>query len=141
MKIASTIIALAALFSVAVADTVEPVFANNFYDNAKQSLNNVACSGGLNGLVTKGFTTFDSLPTFPNIGGVYAVHNFNSIECGSCWQLTYEGTGATIHVIAIDTIYSGFDISEAAVKTLTNGKPGSTFNVHSKQVDRSHCGL
>ncbi|KAF8577426.1 hypothetical protein K439DRAFT_1639753 [Ramaria rubella] len=35
---------------------------------AHHSLSIVACSNGVNGLLTKGFTTFDSLPTFTNIG-------------------------------------------------------------------------
>ena len=152
MKFASTIIALAALFSVAVASptsrasptTVEPVRPNNFYDNIDQSLSNVACSDGVNGLLTKGYTTFGSLPTFPNIGGVYAVKNWNSVECGSCWRLKWEGTGVTIHVTAIDSFYSGFDISEAAVNTLTNGNARVLFrdlDVDSQQVDPSLCGL
>ena len=152
MKFASTIIALAALFSVAVASptsrasptTVEPVRPNNFYDNKYQSLSNVACSDGVNGLVTRGFTTFDSLPTFPNIGGVFAVERWNSTECGSCWALTWEGTGVTIHVTAIDTVYSGFDISDAAVNTLTGGNAGPSFSevdVDATQVDPSYCGL
>ena len=152
MKFASTIIALAALFSVAVASptsrasptTVEPVRPNNFYDNKYQSLSNVACSDGVNGLVTRGFTTFDSLPTFPNIGGVFAVEHWNSTECGSCWALTWEGTGVTIHATAIDTVYSGFDISDAAVNTLTGGNAGPSFSevdVDATQVDPSYCGL
>ena len=142
MKLTSTIISLAALFSVAVADT-QPVRFNDFYDNPSTSMNNVACSNGQNGLVTKGFPTFGSLPSFPNIGGVYAVGAWNSPFCGSCWQLTYGGN--TIYVTAIDTVYSGFDLSKQAVNTLTNGLANSpTFSfvdVQSTQVDASYCGL
>ncbi|KAN0125403.1 Cerato-platanin domain containing protein [Lactarius tabidus] len=150
MKFTSTLITLAALFSVSIASPaapttdIQPVRANNYYDNGQESLNNVACSNGPNGLVTRGYTDFDSLPTFPNIGAVYAVHNWGSPECGSCWQLTYEGTGVTIYVTAIDTVGSGFDLSEAAVGTLTNGNAGPSFssiNVDSTQVDPSYCGL
>jgi hypothetical protein len=142
MKLTSTIISLAALFSVAVADT-QPVRFNDFYDNGSTSLNNVACSNGANGLVTKGFTTFGSLPSFPNIGGVYAVGAWNSPDCGSCWELTYGGN--IIYVTAIDTVGSGFDLSKQAVNTLTNGlanSPQFSFvDAQSTQVDASYCGL
>ena len=140
MKFTSTIIALAALFSVAAADT-QVVRYNSFYDNSATSMNNVACSNGANGLVTKGFPTFGSLPTFPNAGGAYAVGAWNSAECGSCWELTYGGN--TIYVTAIDTVYSGFDISLAAMNTLTNGQAQqfSSINVQSTQVGESYCGL
>ena len=119
MKFTSTIIALAALVSVVAADT-QPVRYNTFYDNPSTSMNNVACSNGQNGLVTKGFPTFGSLHTFPNAGGVYAVGAWNSPECGSCWQLTYPGTGNSIYVTAIDTVYSGFDISHQQMNMLIN---------------------
>ncbi|KAN0141228.1 Cerato-platanin domain containing protein [Lactarius tabidus] len=150
MKFTSTLITLVALFSVAIASPAAPatdvqvVRENVYYDNPSESLNNVACSNGPNGLVTKGYKTFDSLPTFPYIGAVYAVHNWGSPECGSCWQLTYEDTGVTIYVTAIDTVGSGFDLSEEAVETLTEGIAGPSFtsiNVDSTEVDPSYCGL
>ena len=138
MKFTSTIISLAALFSVASADVVR---FNTFYDNASTSLNNVACSNGDNGLVTKGFPTFGSLPSFPSIGGVSAVKGWNSPECGSCWQLTYSGN--TIYVTAVDTISDGFDISLAGMNLLTNGQAQQldTVNAQATQVDESFCGL
>jgi hypothetical protein len=142
MKFTSTIIALAAFFSVVAADT-QPVRYNTFYDNPSTSMNNVACSNGQNGLVTKGFPTFGSLPDFPNVGGAYAIGAWNSPECGSCWQLTYPGTGNSIWVTAIDTVYSGFDISLAAMNSLTNGQAQqfSYIDVESTQVDESYCGV
>jgi hypothetical protein len=148
MKFTSTLITLAALFSVTVASPTaptdsQPVRFNSFYDNGQQSLNNVACSNGDNGLVTRGYTTFDSLPTFPYVGAGYTIHNWNSPECGSCWQLTYPDTGITIYATAIDTVYSGFDLSEAAVNALTSGNAEqfSYINVDSTEVDPSYCGL
>ena len=139
MKFTSAIITLAALFSLAAADT-QIVRYNTFYDNPATSMNNVACSNGANGLVGK-FPTFGSLPTFPNVGGVYAVGAWNSPECGSCWELTYGGN--TIYVTAIDTVYSGFDLSLAAMNKLTNGQGQqfSSINVQSTQVAESFCGL
>ena len=144
MKLTSTIISFAALFSVAYAQT-QPVRPNNFYDNYYTSLNDVACSNGNNGLVTRGFTDFGSLPTFPNIGGVFAVGAWNSPDCGSCWELLYPVTGVTIYVTAIDTVYSGFDLSDQAVNTLTYGQAESPdFNfidVEYSQVPAYMCGL
>ena len=142
MKFTSTIIALAALFSLVAADT-QPVRYNTFYDNPSTSMNNVACSNGQNGLVTKGFPTFGSLHTFPNAGGVYAVGAWNSPECGSCWQLTYPGTGNSIYVTAIDTVYSGFDISLGAMNTLTGGNAVAldSIDASATQVPKFYCGL
>ncbi|KAF8266796.1 Cerato-platanin [Lactarius quietus] len=151
MKFTSAIITLSAIFSVAAAATTEPLRDNSFYDNGQQSLNNVACSNGQNGLlsapngrVASGhFTDFASLPTFPNIGGVFAVGGWNSSECGSCWQVTYPSTGVTIYVTAIDSVFSGFDVSQAAMNTLTNGQGNqfSVIDVESTQVTKSFCGL
>jgi len=137
MKLTSTLISLAALFSVASADTVR---YNTFYDNASTSMNNVACSNGDNGLVTK-FPTFGSLPSFPAVGGVSAVKGWNSPECGSCWELTYEGN--TIYVTAIDTLFEGFSISLGAMNILTNGEAQhlDVIDAEATQVDRWHCGL
>ncbi|KAH8991579.1 Cerato-platanin [Lactarius akahatsu] len=132
------IITLAALFSVASADNVR---YNTFYDNSQTSLNNVACSDGRNGLITKGFTTFGSLPSFPNIGAAKAIGAWNSPLCGSCWELTYGGN--TIYVTAIDTVGDGFDLSLKAMNTLTNGKAQQldVVNAQATQVDESYCGL
>jgi len=125
-------------FSVASADKVR---YNTYYDNPQTSLNNVACSNGANGLITKGFTTFDSLPTFPDIGGVSAIKGWNSPLCGSCWKLTYKGNW--IHVIGIDTISDGFDISLKAMNYLTDGKAQQldVVDAQATQVDKSFCGL
>jgi hypothetical protein len=104
------------------------------------SLNNVACSNGNNGLVTKGFPTFGKLPSFPGVGGVFAVKGWNSPECGSCWKLTYGGK--SIYVTAIDTISDGFDISLKAMNILTNNQAQAldSIDAQATQVARSFCG-
>ncbi|KAI9433901.1 Cerato-platanin [Lactarius indigo] len=137
MRLSSTMVALAALFST----STDHVRYNTYYDHASTSLNNVACSDGKNGLITKGFTTFGSLPSFPNIGGVFAVKSWNSTYCGSCWELTYEGD--TIYVTAIDTVGDGFDLSLKAMNTLTDGKAKQldVVSAEATQVDESYCGL
>ncbi|KAN0137863.1 protein SnodProt1 [Lactarius tabidus] len=137
MKFTSIIISLAALFSVASADVVR---YNTFYDNPGTSLNNVACSNGKNGLVTK-YPTFGKLPSFPAVGGVFAVKGWNSPECGSCWKLTYKGK--SIYVTAIDTISDGFDISLKAMNLLTNNQAQKldSIDAQATQVAASFCGL
>ncbi|KAK0188100.1 immunomodulatory protein [Armillaria mellea] len=59
-----SILALAFIPSYALATTVG---WDSGYGVGTNSLANVACSNGVNGLLTKGFTTYSSLPTFPNI--------------------------------------------------------------------------
>ena len=93
-----------------------PVTYDQTYDNPSDSLAIVACSNGKNGLLTKGFTNFSSIPSFPYIGGSVFVTGWNSTECGSCWKMTYEGT--TIFLTAIDTAGVGFNIAEEAMKKL-----------------------
>ena len=151
MRFASTIITLAALFSVAIAcppvtppPTVEPVRPNGIYGNGGDSLNIVACSNGPNGMITKGFTTFNSLPTFPNIGGGFTVGGWGSAECGSCWKLTYPTTGGIIYATAIDTVFSGFDLSVEAVEALLLGAVPASFSeidVEALEVSPTFCGF
>ncbi|KAI0263762.1 Cerato-platanin [Gloeopeniophorella convolvens] len=138
MKFTSSIVALVAFFSVASATDVR---FDQTYDNASGSLATVACSDGANGLLTKGFTTFGSLPSFPNIGAAQAVGGFNSAACGTCWQLTFNGK--SIFVTAIDHAGDGFNIALEAMNTLTNGQAEflGVVNVTSKQVAASNCGL
>ena len=151
MKFASTIITLAALFYVAIAcpptppppTSSQPVSINSFFDDGNESLNNVACSNGPNGLVDN-FQIFGNLPTFPNIGSGFTVGNWGSPECGSCWQLTNPVNGATVLVTAIDTISSGFELSDAAVATLMGGTVPPSFSevdVDATEVSKSLCGI
>ncbi|GAW03658.1 cerato-platanin 6 [Lentinula edodes] len=104
------------------ADTLQ---YDPIYDQGSESLDVVACSDGANGLLTKGFTTFNSLPTFPNIGAFGAVTGWNSPECGTCWQIVYtnsNGAQTTLNAIAVDHAGAGLiNLSEEAMNTLTNG--------------------
>lgn len=111
------------------------------YDNGSSSLDTVACSDGANGLLTKGFSTFGSLPHFPNIGGAAAVGGWNSAQCGSCWQLTFKGK--SINVLAVDHADAGFNIALGAMNTLTNGQAQQLGRIDAtaKQVAASQCGL
>ncbi|PSR80301.1 hypothetical protein PHLCEN_2v6773 [Hermanssonia centrifuga] len=111
------------------------------YDNTSTSLAEVACSDGSNGLLTKGFTTLGSLPNFPSVGGAAAIPGWNSTECGSCWELTFNGT--TVTVLAVDHTEDGFNISEEAMNLLTGGQAVAVGRVDATvaQVNASACGL
>ena len=140
MKFTSLALTLLAAVSTTLAATVT-VSYDETYDNANGQLTTVACSDGPNGLITKGYDTFGSLPHFPNIGGAAAVAGWNSAQCGSCWQLTYNGK--SINVLAIDHTDAGFNIALEALNTLTNNQ--GTFlgriNATATQVASSVCGL
>ncbi|KAG7440899.1 SnodProt1 [Guyanagaster necrorhizus] len=139
MKFFSTL-ALVLVPSYALSTTVG---YDSGYGVGSNSLANVACSNGVNGLLTKGFTTYSSLPTFPNISSSDAIAGWNSPNCGTCWELTYSGTGNTITVLAIDHAASGFYTSQAAMDALTNGNAVELGVVQATatQVDASACGL
>ncbi|EKM60320.1 uncharacterized protein PHACADRAFT_54316, partial [Phanerochaete carnosa HHB-10118-sp] len=124
------------------ATTTVTVSYDQMYDNASGSLTTVACSDGPNGLLTKNLgPDFGNLPHFPNIGGAAAIAGWNDPNCGTCWQLTYNGT--SINVLAIDHAQSGFNIALGAMNALTNNE--ATFlgriNAQAQQVDDSVCGL
>jgi len=140
MKLSSTLFSLGA-FTAFVSAQITASF-DTIYDESSESLNVVACSNGVNGLESLGFTTFGSLPTFPNIGGAPAVIGFNSTGCGTCWGLTFNGT--TINVTAIDVSSpSAFNIAEGALNTLTHGQAVALGRVPVTvaQLPASACGL
>ena len=109
------------------------------YDNPSQSLDTVACSNGPNGLETKGYKTLGDIPNFPNVTGAY-VASWNSPNCGSthlivlgfmsdanslyvtgsCWSVTWSGTGVTVTVTVVDGAGDeSFNLSEEAMNFLT----------------------
>jgi hypothetical protein len=126
------------LFSVASAITVS---YDTGYDDGSRSLSAVSCSDGSNGLLTKGYTTQSSLPSFPRIGGASVIAGWNSASCGTCWSLTYNGN--TINVLAMDHAAEGFNIAQAAMDTLTGGQATQLGRIDASyaQVDASVCGL
>ncbi|KAI0692229.1 immunomodulatory protein [Cytidiella melzeri] len=136
----NAILAIVTLSLSAAAQSVS-VSYDTTYDDAGASLDTVACSDGANGLITKGYSTFGSLPVFPNIGGAPAVGGWNSAACGSCWQITYDGK--SINVLAIDVGRDGFNLSEEAMNELTNNQAVQLgrVNAEATQVAASVCGL
>jgi len=146
MKFTSLAAAIVALALPALTVATTTVSYDEIYDSGSTSLNAVACSNGANGLETKGYTTFDSLPNFPYIGGAQAVAGWNSPNCGTCWKLTYtnsKGKKKSIDVLAVDHTAEGFNIALEAMNDLTGGlaKELGRVDVTSKQVSASNCGM
>ena len=137
MKLTS-IIALASLTGL-VSGTQSASY-DNTYDNAFGDMDSVACSDGSHGLAWK-YPTFGRLPTFPHIGGASVIGGWNSANCGTCWNLTFEGK--SILVTAIDHTGYGFNLAEAALNTLTDGNAEfyGVIQVDATQVAKSDCGL
>ncbi|TCD65523.1 hypothetical protein EIP91_002531 [Steccherinum ochraceum] len=112
------------------------------YDNAQGSLLTTSCSDGSHGLAQP-FPTFGSLPDFPYIGGASVVAGWNDANCGSCWQITYSGTGKSINILVVDHAADGFNLSQEAMDVLTDGQSVQLGRVDAQvtQIDVSQCGL
>lgn len=135
--------ALIALPGVAFATSLswDPVF-----DNPGASLDTVACSDGMNGLITRGYTTFGSLKIFPNIGAVPAITDWNSTSCGTCWNVTYtngQGAQKSINILGIDIGHGSFNVAKAAMNNLTDNQADQLgrINVGAVPIAASNCGL
>ena len=115
------------------------------YDNGNVSLSAVACSDGPHGLESR-YPTFGSLPNFPRIGGAPEIEGWDSVNCGSCWQLIYVpdngGKQSSINIFAIDK-GDGFVTGVEAMDVLTNGrsKELGRVNITAQKVDSSTCGI
>ncbi|CRK09557.1 hypothetical protein BN1723_003682 [Verticillium longisporum] len=133
---------LLTIFTVATAASAASVSYDKGYDNGSRSLTAVSCSDGANGLITRyGWQTQKQVKKFPYIGGAPAVAGWNSPNCGTCWELSYNGR--TINVLAIDHSANGFNIALDAMNALTGGQAVKLgrVNASSKQVNKSKCGL
>ncbi|KAF4928340.1 Protein SnodProt1 [Colletotrichum viniferum] len=129
------------LSSVAAAAAVSVSFDTG-YDDGARSLTAVSCSDGANGLITKyGWQTQANVARFPYIGGSDAIAGWNSPNCGTCWQLTYNGN--SINVLAVDHAGSGFNLALGAMNDLTNGQANQLGRIDAQatQVALSACGL
>jgi hypothetical protein len=137
-----TVLSVFALPTFALATAVR---YDETYDNASASLDTVACSDGQNGLITKGYSTFGSLPKFPYIGSSDAVEGWNSKNCGTCWNVSYTSGGKTmsINILAIDHADKGFVLSKTAMNSLTGNLAVDlgTAEAEVQQVASSVCGV
>jgi len=138
MQLSTSLLSLLAICSLTAAITVS---YDTGYDDGSRSLSVVSCSDGANGLLTKGYTTQSSLPSFPFIGGASVIAGWNSASCGTCWQLSYGGN--TVTVLAIDHAEAGFNIAQEAMDQLTGGQAVQLGRIDAgyTQVDASACGL
>lgn len=138
MQFPSILLTLGALLTTTSAITVS---YDKGYDDGSRSLSVVACSDGNNGLLTKGYTTQNSLPSFPHIGGASTIAGWNSASCGKCYRLTYNGK--SIPVLAIDHAAEGFNIAQAALDELTGGQAVKLGRIDAAwaEVAKSECGL
>ncbi|KAJ9295961.1 hypothetical protein DTO271G3_5536 [Paecilomyces variotii] len=111
------------------------------YDNSNLDLSTTSCSDGQYGLVTKGYKTAGSLPSFPNIGGAFTVPGWNSPNCGKCYQLSWEGK--SIYVTAVDHAAEGFNVGQKALDTLTGGLAVQVGRVTAtySEAEPSSCGF
>lgn len=126
----------------AAAETVS-VSYDTKYDVGASSLTTVACSDGVNGLITQGYTDFASLPGFPNIGGALTIPAWNSPNCGKCYALHYSNgkIDNTINVLAVDSAPGGFNLGLQAMNKLTNGLAEQLGRIDATyvEVDASAC--
>ncbi|TCD59978.1 hypothetical protein EIP91_010946 [Steccherinum ochraceum] len=156
---AAALVALSAV-SGAFAWTATATYSTA-YDVGNESLVGVACSNGDNGLMGKGlsslssplsptnrltlpfytgYTTFDSLPAFPYIGGAHVIEGWNSKNCGACFQLGYKNK--TIIFQAVDSSPgNGFNLAKRAMNDLTNGEgvTAGSVQITYEQVDDKLC--
>ncbi|KXJ94019.1 Epl1 protein [Microdochium bolleyi] len=135
----STILSALSLF--AASASAVTVSYDTGYDDAGRSLNVVSCSDGPNGLITKyGWQTQGQIRS-QYIGGADVIAGWNSAQCGTCWELSYQGR--TINVLAIDHAGAGFNIELSALDALTGGQGVAVGRIDagSRQVAISACGL
>ncbi|CAK1357382.1 Protein SnodProt1 [Cercospora beticola] len=131
----------AALLSIAALATATTVSYDEGYDDAARSLTAVSCSDGNTGLITKGYSTQGSIPTFPNIGGSWEIAGWGSPQCGACYTVSYQGR--SINVVGIDRSGDGLNLSKAALNTLTGGRAVEVGRIDAQvtRVDSGVCGL
>lgn len=110
------------------------------FEDANYPIANLACSDGINGLLTRGYRVRGNLPRFPFVGSAPQVTGWNSPACGTCWRLSFEGR--TIHILAVDRATS-YDLSLPAMNELTGGRAVQLgrVGVHAEQVATHHCGM
>lgn len=140
----------------AVLGLATPVFSQTYtllydtlYDGTQtQFLHNVACSTGPNGLITYGYNTMGEIPTYPNLGGAPQVEGYNSIYCGSCWDLTYtdsrgESSSVTYTAVNSGNGADGYSMSFAGMDSFTNGNAEvfGIVSITASELPRSACGM
>ncbi|KAI5297058.1 hypothetical protein KEM55_005197, partial [Ascosphaera atra] len=107
VNFATVLISLSALTGSTLATTTGTTKHNTiawdpYYDGRTNLLGaKTACPARAPKLHNK-YKTFADLPSFPLIGGFPEISAYNSESCGSCFNVTYEGT--TISVLSLGRI-------------------------------------
>ncbi|KAJ2917032.1 hypothetical protein MD484_g3404, partial [Candolleomyces efflorescens] len=147
MKFAFTSL-FATLAYTLVAVAQQPIQSTINYDDrycvGPTSLQTTACSTGENGLITRGFPTFGSLPTFPGIAGSQFVEGFNSTSCGACWRVSYPDTGRSVVLTLVNNAPTGFTLCTDTLLALTGFDRDNVPNsipVQATALPDSDCGL
>ncbi|KAK3359415.1 Cerato-platanin [Lasiosphaeria hispida] len=133
---------IATVLSFALAAAATLVTYDIGYDDSSRTMEFVACSDGVNGLIGKyGWSKQGEVTRFPYIGGAEAVEDWNSDNCGTCWSATYNDK--TIYVLAIDHTENGLNLGLEAMEDLTDGNAVHLGRVQADvyQVPISNCGL
>lgn len=144
----ATILLSATFSQAAVLERLSTVAPRNvsvsydpMYDEGPTPSSAVSCSDWMS---SKGYTTLDSLSSYPHVGGADMVDGSDSALCGQCWQLTYYTPSETsIHVLVIDSSKRGFTIAQRAMDDLTDGQANTLGRVEAvgTVVARTHCGM
>jgi hypothetical protein len=146
MKLLQLLATLLASTLLVLGQSVQSVAYDEVYDEASRSLNTVACSGAGGGPLAR-YPTLGAVPSFPRVGGAFAVSGYGSPECGTCWSLTYAPRGGaptrTVLVVLVDSASAGFAISRAAMDILTGGLAVQLGRVNALavKVPSRLCGL
>ncbi|KAL6308687.1 Cerato-platanin [Sparassis latifolia] len=137
----SSVAAVSLLFAPAIlSQTSVSVSYDATYDDASDPVASLSCWNA-SGLHSGDLITIGQLPNFPFLGGSALAQGFDSPNCWTCWNLTYEG--GTVTVLVVNYASGGFNISEEAMDTLTDGEAvaAGTVTATALQVNQSHCGL
>ncbi|KAF5311591.1 hypothetical protein D9611_009480 [Ephemerocybe angulata] len=146
MKFSTIFSTLAATALVAVAQP--PLLTTiNFDDRlcvGSTSLQTTSCSTGANGLITKGFPTLGSLPSFPQVAGSFIVEGFNSTSCGACWEVFDPNTGHSVFLTLVNSVSPGFTLCTDTLLTLTGfdrSNVPANIPVEARAIPAADCGL
>ncbi|KZT66742.1 hypothetical protein DAEQUDRAFT_729851 [Daedalea quercina L-15889] len=116
MRYVITTLCTALLALHALGQTLYSISYDSSYDSASTSVDSVTCSSQL---ISEGYATYGSIPTFPSLGGSTNITGSNTSSCGQCVVFEFAGNFAGVKLI---NSAEGWDfvISEEAMDALTN---------------------
>ncbi|KAJ2920449.1 hypothetical protein H1R20_g2586, partial [Candolleomyces eurysporus] len=145
MKFTAIFVALtSALVAVAQPPLLSTINFDDRFCVGSTSLATTACSTGENGLITRGFPTFGSLPSFPAIAGSQIVEGFNSTSCGACWEVFDPNTGRSVFLTLVNSAPQGFILCTDTLLALTGfnrTNVPANIPVEARAVPAADCGF